>query len=343
MKLHSPLKILLLLSLLWLLSSCATAEKTTSTAAQGYDAELSNYQYPFPVQYYELKSQNQKLRMAFMDLNDSSKPKAPAIVLLHGKNFGGYAFKDVAQKLHQDGYRVIMPDQIGFGKSTKPQHFQYSFQALSQMTMELLKSQGVEQFTLLGHSMGGMLAVRMSLMYREEIKKLILVNPIGLEDWKLLTSYKSIDEMYAVELKATPESIKAYQQEAYYFGDWKPEYEDLIEAASGQTKHSDFPLVAWNSALTYDMLFTQPVIYEFPQIKVPTALIIGQKDKTAPGKAWAPEANKKKMGLYPQLGKNAARLIPKSKLYELHGLGHVPFLENKDRFFKEGLDPALKF
>lgn len=320
----------------------------TSTPATGpaYDALLTTYQYPFAVHTHTLEAQQQKLQMAFMDLrppkSDPSTTNAPVIVLLHGKNFGGYAFATVAPRLRQMGYRVFMPDQIGFGKSSKPVHFQYSFHTLASLTNQLLESQGITRYTLLGHSMGGMLATRMALMYPQKITKLILVNPLGLEDYKLLTSYKSIDDVYRDELKATPARIKQYQSEAYYSGNWKPEYDALIEAASGWTRHPDYPLIAWNSALTFDMIFTQPVFYEFKNLKMPTALIIGQKDNTAPGKAWAPEENKKKMGLYPQLGRQTARMIPKARLYELHGVGHMPHIENLEQFFTQGLIPALR-
>ncbi|MBC7371837.1 MAG: alpha/beta hydrolase [Bdellovibrionaceae bacterium] len=333
-------------AILILISACATkpaefAEPPPSALAPGFDAELTGYQYPFPVQKFTLEAQKQSLQMSFMDLK-SEKQDSEVIVLLHGKNFGGYAFGKVATRLQTMGYRVIIPDQIGFGKSSKPTNFQYSFQALASMTNQLLEAQGVKKYVLLGHSMGGMLATRMALMYPEKISKLILVNPIGLEDWKLMTTYKSIEETYRDELKSTSESIKKYQSDAYYAGTWKPEYDPLIEAASGWTKNPDFPLIAWNSALTSDMAFTQPVVYEFKNLKVRTALIIGQRDKTALGKAWATEENKKKMGLYPQLGRSANKLIPRSKLYELKGLGHLPFVENFDQFFAEGLVPALK-
>ena len=320
---------------------CGTNPWREKPTDASYDALLSEYNYPFEVKTKAFEVQKQLVHMSFMDLN-ALNATAPVIVLLHGKNFGGYAFERLAKDLHDKGYRVIIPDQVGFGKSSKPALFQYSFQALGLLTQQLLESQGVTRYILLGHSMGGMLATRMALMYPDKVTKLILVNPIGLEDWKTLTPYKSIDEHFADELKTTPDSIKKYQQENYYAGEWKPEYEKLIEAATGWTRHPDYPLVAWNSALTNDMLFTQPVVYEFKNIKVPTSLIIGQNDKTAPGRAWAPEDNKDKMGLYPQLGKLAKKSIPKARLYELKGLGHVPFVENFERFMKEGLEPALK-
>lgn len=157
-----------------------------------------------------------------------------------------------------------------------------------------------------------------------------------------MTSYRSVDLGYQTELKSTPETMKKYQSDSYFAGDWKPEYDYLIEVGSGWMKNADYPLVAWNSALTADMIFTQPVFYEFKNIKVATALIIGLRDKTAIGRAWAPENMKSKMGDYTKLGRQTAKLIPSAKLYELKNLGHVPFVEDFDRFFKEGMTPALK-
>jgi len=80
--------------------------------------------------------------------------------------------------------RVIAPDQIGFCKSTKPERYQYSFQQLAQNTHALLEKLGVKKATLIGHSTGGMLAARYALMYPDETEQLVMINPIGLEDWK---------------------------------------------------------------------------------------------------------------------------------------------------------------
>jgi len=87
------------------------------------------------------------------------------------------------------------------------------------------------------------------------------------------------------------------------------------------------PRVAWCSALTYDMVFTQPVVHEFPRLGVPTLLIIGQRDRTAVGKAWAPKEVAARMGDYPALGKKAARAIPGARLVEIPGVGHLPQVE----------------
>lgn len=307
---------------------------------KGFDAELTNYQYPFPVEYFKFTAQGQDLKMAYMDLKPAQAAQ-DTIVLLHGKNFTGAYFAQFANALVAKNFRVIIPDQIGFGKSTKPKNYQYTFQALASNTQALLTSLNITQYRVLGHSMGGMLATRMSLMNPDKVTRLYLVNPIGLEDWKTMTSYRPIDENYKAELASTPEKPKAYQQENYYGGEWKPEYDKWVEVPRGWMEGADHSLIAWNSALTSDMIFTQPVVYEFKNIKQPTVLVVGQKDRTAIGKAWAPDAMKKKMGDYPKLGRQVAKMIPKSKLVEIKNVGHLPFIEDFDGFWKV-FEPNLK-
>lgn len=86
---------------------------------------LEDYTYPFAVSTVNLGIQGQQLTMAYMDLKPA-KPNGKTVVLLHGKNFSGAYWEQTANDLAKDGYRVIMPDQIGFGKSSKPTNIQYS-------------------------------------------------------------------------------------------------------------------------------------------------------------------------------------------------------------------------
>ena len=136
------------------------------------------------------------------------------------------------------------------------------------------------------------------------------------------------------ELSATPESIREYQKTSYYGGAWKPEYERLIEANAGWTRHPEYPRVAWCSALTYDMIFTQPVVYELPRLRVPTLLIIGLRDRTALGRAWAPKEVAATLGDYTTLGKKAAQAIPGARLVEIPGVGHLPQVESFDKLHR---------
>lgn len=302
------------------------------------DATLSNYEYPFEVKYLNFKSQNQDLIMAYMDVLPK-KSNGKSVLLLHGKNFNGAYWKQTATELSKLGYRVIIPDQIGFGKSSKPSYYQYSFHQLAQNTKQILDELKINKINVLGHSMGGMLATRFALMYPETTEKLILENPIGLEDYKMLTPYVSVDKMYQNELKQTAEDIKNYQLKFYYDNKWKPEYDEWMYLLAGWTVNKDYPLVAWNAALTYDMIFTQPVVYEFPKLKVPTLLIIGTRDRTALGKANASAEVQSKMGLYQNLGKETQKKIPNSQLVEIENIGHLPHIEAFDKFIK----PLVEF
>ncbi len=302
------------------------------------DIMLSNYTYPYPVKYIQLDIQQQKLRMAYMDIKPSNY-NGKNIVLLHGKNFNGAYWETTARELSQQGFRVIIPDQVGFGKSSKPLHFHYTFQQLAENTKNLLDSIGVTQTAVLGHSMGGMLATRFALMFPETTERLILENPIGLEDWKLVVPYKNVDWWYKNELGKTYEKIKSYQLESYYDGKWKPEYDKWVNLLAGWTLNSDYKTIAWNAALTYDMIFTQPVVYEFKNIKCPTLLIIGTRDRTALGKPLVNEEVRKTMGLYNQLGKEAQKKIPNAELVEIENIGHLPHIESFDKF----ISPLIKF
>ncbi len=72
--------------------------------------------------------------------------------------------------------------------------------------------------------------------------------------------------------------------------------------------------VAWNQAQTSDMVFTQPVIHDFPRFSMPVALLIGGKDRTAPGANRAPKDVAQRLGNYPELGRQAASMIPRATL-----------------------------
>ncbi|NEM97036.1 alpha/beta fold hydrolase [Pontibacter burrus] len=302
------------------------------------DINLENYKYPYPVQYLPLTIQKQQLRMAYMDVKPT-KANGKTVMLLHGKNFNGAYWKQTADALSKAGYRVIIPDQIGFGKSSKPEHLQYTFQLLAQNTKAILDTLNIKKVAVLGHSMGGMVATRFALMYPDMTEKLILANPIGLEDWKRKAPYQSVDQAYKGELQQTYDKIKKYQLENYYGGNWKPEYDEWAELLAGWTINENYPIIAWNAALTFDMIFTQPVLYEFDQLKMPTLLIIGQRDRTALGKNLAPKEVAATMGNYPQLGKDTAKKIKNSTLVELEGVGHMPHIEAFDRF----INPLLSF
>lgn len=298
---------------------------------------LENYTYAYPVNYITLTIQRQVLKMAFMDV-EPDHPNGQTVVLFHGKNFCGAYWGQTAKALAEKGYRVIVPDQIGFGKSAKPDTLQYTFQLLASATRAVLDSAGVGKVIVLAHSMGGMVATRFALIYPERIEKFILENPIGLEDWQLKVPYQGVDAWFEQELKQTYDSLRKYEVESYYHGTWSADYDQWLNIYAGWTLSPEYSRIAWNSALTYDMIFNQPVCYEFDLIKAPSLLIVGQLDRTALGKNLVPESVARTMGNYPELGRVTAAKIPDCRLVELQGVGHVPHVEVFDKFIAAVLE-----
>jgi pimeloyl-ACP methyl ester carboxylesterase len=249
------------------------------------------------------------------------------VVLLHGKNFHAGTWANTIASLTKAGFRVVAPDQLGFGKSSKPERYQFSFAQLAANTRALLASLGIARSAVVGHSMGGMLAVRYALEYPDATERLVLVNPIGLEDYAALIPPRTVDDWYAQELAQTPEKVREYQRAAYYDGAWKPEYEEHTRLLAGWTRHPGWPRVAWDSALTYDMILSQPIAPHLAELRVRTRLIIGLRDRTALGRPLASPEVQRAMGDYTRLGKQARDRIPGADLVELPGVGHVPQVE----------------
>ncbi|WP_420155468.1 alpha/beta fold hydrolase [Siphonobacter sp.] len=292
-------------------------------------------EYPYPVQTVSLHQEQKTFRMAYMDVPPVGKINAKTALLFHGKNFNGVYWRDVIAFLQNAGYRVIVPDQVGWGKSDFPD-LHYSFHALATHNKRLLDSLGIDKVTLIAHSMGGMLATRFTLMYPETVRELILENPIGLEDYRTIVPYLPLDDAYQNELAATYESYKKYQQS--YYPQWKPAYEEWVQVQAAALKDPRFKQIAWVNALTYQMIYEQPICYEFKNIRVPTLLIIGQEDRTIVGKNRVSKDRVNQYGQYPALGKRTQQQIPGSKLVALPGVGHIPHVQDLEAYRKAVLD-----
>jgi pimeloyl-ACP methyl ester carboxylesterase len=198
------------------------------------------------VSHFRFTSQGFALDMAFMDVKPA-QPNGRAVVLLHGKNFCAATWQSTITTLSQAGYRVVAPDQIGFCKSTKPARYQYSFQQLAGNTHALLASLGIGKATVIGHSTGGMLAIRYGLMFSSDVDLLVLVDPIGLEDWKAKgVPWQSLDAWYQQELHTTADRIRDYERSTYYAGTWQPAYERWVQMLAGLYRGPGRAIVAWN-------------------------------------------------------------------------------------------------
>ena len=313
-------------------AACLFALAPVAAPAATFGPQLQGFAYPYPVREFAFDSQGEKLMMRFMDVAPA-KPNGGTVVLLHGKNFCAATWERQIADLTRAGYRVIAPDQIGFCKSSKPTDYQFSFQQLAHNTHALLHSLGVERAIIVGHSMGGMLAARYALMFPAETQGLALVNPIGLEDWKALgVPSPTVDQWRKREAALTADKIRAYEKTTYYAGNWKPEFQRWVDMLAGLAQGPGHETFATVTARIDDMIFTQPVVYELPLLKVPTLLLIGTKDTTAIGKDFASPQVRARLGHYAELAPRTKAAIPGSTLVEFPDAGHAPQIQEPDTF-----------
>jgi pimeloyl-ACP methyl ester carboxylesterase len=321
---HAPSRLLLTIALCTA-AVCADAAPPPEPLGIG----MEGYPYPFPVKQLAVPLEGQDLRMAYMDVAPAGAANGRTALLLHGKNFFGAYWEGPARALAAAGFRVVIPDQLGFGKSSKPA-LHYTFELLASSTKRLLDELGIARVDVVGHSMGGMLAIRFALMYPQLTAHLVLENPIGLEDYREKVPYQPVEVNYKNTLGQTEESLKKFI--GSYFARWSDAYEPYVQVPYRWSLSPEYPRYAMASALTYDMIYTQPVVHDLPRLRAPTLLVIGQQDHTVVGRQLVSKEILATLGDWPALGKRAAAAIPGAKLVEVAEAGHVSHLEAPQRF-----------
>lgn len=282
--------------------------------ARPVSISLEDVPYPYPVSYVPMSLYGQDVRMAYMDVAAQGTPNGRTIVLLHGMNFFGEAWTSTIEVFRKAGYRVIVPDQIGFGRSSKPD-IPYTLNDMARNTRAVLDKAGVAQAVILGHSMGGMLATRFALFYPGVTTQLVIVNQIGLEDARLQRPWGGFDAAFKSSLARSWVEIRRNIER--YFVTWKPEYEKYVLIHYGWTLSGDWPRLARIRAGLMQMIYQEPVVYDWPFIKVKTLVIGGDKD--------GPN--------FPALARRTADTIPGATLVLIPNVGHNPHMEAPDQFY----------
>lgn len=320
-----------------LLISCASPEQTsTAPSASLYsnaaplDLRLSKWPYPYPLKEFKTSLQGQPASMMYMDVAALGRPKG-VVILFHGKNFSSDYWAPTIAGLSKAGYRVIAPDQLGFGKSSKPD-VEYRFDDLAANTQALLKTLNIQRVSVIANSMGGMVGIRFARLYPQTVQKLVLENPLGLEDYSKDIPPQKNEDLLKLEMAQTETSYRRFLQS--YFPNWQPSYEKFVEVYVRVQKGPDYPAYAKTSVLTYQMIAEKPVVNDLPQLQMPVLLVIGQKDRTVFGRRFAPPEAVKSLGNFPELGKKAQAAIPNAKLVPIENVGHVPHVEVPDQFVK---------
>ena len=293
--------------------------------------------YPYPVSYLPLTLYGQDVRIAFMDVAPLGQPNGHTVVLFHGNNFAGFYFGPAIDALRKEGFRVIVPDQIGYGRSSKP-IIPYNFHDMARNTRadpaEPEDRQGDDRRPLDGRDAGG--ALRHAVPGVTE--RLVLYNPIGLIDPRFDRPWDSADEGYkrtlGVDLSRPFAPASCATSRTTRRRGRRSSRPTRASATRGRSS-ADWPRLAMVQTLINQVQYLDPVVDDWAHIKAPT-LVFGGAEDMLPGSA----------ALFKERMKFIADTIPNgnARLLLLPGLGHVPHMEAPERtfpplvaFLKEGL------
>ncbi|MET4331939.1 pimeloyl-ACP methyl ester carboxylesterase [Bradyrhizobium sp. i1.15.2] len=314
-----------------LIASPLTSTRAADTAPrEPYGIALEGFAYPYPVHVLPLVNDGEQLSMAYMDV-PPAQPNGRTVVLLHGRNFPSSYWAPVIKMLSEAGYRVVVPDQIGFGKSSKPAG-ELHFDNLARNTIALLDHLGVDKAEIVAHSLGGMLGVRIARAYPDRVAHLVLTAPIGLEDYRLYVPPTPTEKIIETEDKLTADGYRKQLQTNYAIKLPAEAITPFIDARFNIKGSPDYPRWLRAFVSSGQMIYREPVAHEVALITEPTLFIMGADDHNAPGRPNAPESLRAKMGENAELAKALAAKMPNARAEVIPDTGHLVFLESPEKY-----------
>jgi pimeloyl-ACP methyl ester carboxylesterase len=309
----------------------AAAFAGPAQSTEPYGIGLEGFAYPYPVTMLALSEDDDALRMAYMDVKPSGAGNGRTVLLLHGRNFPSSYWDTVIAPLTGGGYRVVVPDQVAFGKSSKP-IFALSFDMLAAHTVKLLDHLQIARTDIVAHSMGGMLAVRLARSYPARVDRIVLEAPIGLEDYRNFAPPVETARIMADEDRLTADAYRRQLVTNYSLTLPPAAITPFIEARMRIKDSAEYPRWLRSFVNSYQMIYSQPVVYEIPLVQQPVLFIMGENDHNAPGRGFAPMEVRARMGDNARLARELAARMPNGRVEVYEGIGHLVHMEAASRF-----------
>jgi len=276
-------------------------------------ANFEEIPYPYPVHFLELNRFQQDIRLAYMDVPPSGRENGQTVFIQHGMNFYSEAYTPTIKALSAAGFRVIAVDRIGYGKSTKP-ILPYSFNFVAANMKSLLDELEIDEVAIFGHSMGGMTVSRFAMVYPDITTHVVMVNQIGLTDQRQSRPWR---DPFAGGGTTTYQSILRGHQN-YFPLRWPPEHLEFVRRQFGQTMSGEWNRVAQVRRLQGQMLYDDPVVYDWQHIETKALVIGGEEDGLVDD--------------FPTLAHNVNNELQNSTILLYPGVGHAPQIEIPDLF-----------
>jgi pimeloyl-ACP methyl ester carboxylesterase len=218
----------------------------------------------------------------------------PAVVLVHGLGGRAEDWHDLAPRIAEAGYRVYLPDLVGYGRSEKPADFSYSIHDEAGVVTAFMDALGLKQVDLGGWSMGGAIVQHVAADHPERVRRLMLFDSAGLfvlPTWNIKlftpTTVAEVDELDRL-LMPDPPSVPVFVAR------------DILRVSNER---------AWiiHRALSTMLTGQDATDKLLPQLKMPILIVWGGEDRITPV----------------SLGETMHRMLPQAEFDVIPGCGHL--------------------
>ena len=315
---HNYIFILVLLSGIWFKAQCQTiaSQHSAITSSLTTDPVFESLNYKFQTHKMAL-SDGQTI--AYIDEGKGTE----AIILIHG--LGSYlsAWDKNIPELSQK-HRTIAIDLPGYGKSSKA-NVSVGMQSYAKAVLELMDKLHLKESVLVGHSMGGQVAITTALLAPDRVKKLVLAAPAGLETFseqqkqlfKLNVTPQSIQQ-------TTPDQIRANFEINFYTV--PVDAHQMLDERFLIMKSDQFSDYSKAVATSVAAMLDEPVHHKLRQLNLPVLILFGHNDNLIPNKYFNPTLTTETIA---EAGK---KLIPNCQTVILSEAGHFVQYEQPRAF-----------
>ena len=271
---------------------------------------LEEIDYPYPVSYMNFRIYNQDVRLAYMDIAPTGRSNGRTVVLHHGGLYYGWYWEKQIAALTAQGYRVIVKDRLGWGKSSKPV-IPYSINLWASNTARLMDHLNIKRAAVVGHSIGGQMVTRFAFLYPERTTHLVTINQVGLTDRRQGRGFDPLSG----EVDANPDMEEVYDSLLRWgrenYVTWSPDYLKHMRIRFGNRLSGDWPRMAYVSRLAGQMRAMDTVVNDWRHIQTKTLVLGGEEDYLS----FADEA------------RHAAGQFPNGEVFLIPEVGHNPHEE----------------
>lgn len=221
------------------------------------------------------------------------------ILILHGWGGSSDSWKAVQVGLAQHGYRVIVPDLPGFGKTPAPLSA-WGLQRYLSFVYEFVEKLSLSSFFLVGHSFGGRIAVKFAAQYPNLLKGLVLVDSAGIPSKPSLKT-KLVKRFVKIGKIALSPRIFSWMRERAKI---------LLYVV---LRNSDYAKAKGIMKETMKEILKEDISPDLPSIKTPTLILWGEKDQVTPvGNAYVFQKNilHAQLKVFPRVGHSPHLKIP---------------------------------